>query len=154
MLEYHTSDHRPAAEPVRRRPSVRPAVCATPVPADFVAITEPLGRRIDRDLGYAGHARHVAFWYDPRADDVAWDDGRATGSAGGSWRPFLEVVAPLADVYEANVGSGESVGRDVLLLDRVTGEAWFAPRDKGLAFIGRRNPRMRAEEPARREPKG
>lgn len=141
MLEFHSPDPQPAAAPAGRRS----AACPSPVPAGFVAITEPLGRRIDRDLGYAGHARHVAFWYDPRADDVMWDDGRLVGSAGGAWRSFLDVVAPLADVYEANVGSGESVGRDVLLLDRVTGEAWFAPRENGLALIGRRNPRMKAK---------
>src|SRR6476646_2167964 len=96
----------------------------------FVEIVDCLPAQIDRQLGYFGHSRFVAFRYEPRAEDVMWTDEKSFGIATGAWQTFHREVAGLADLYAVNVGS-DNVGSnnvgldkgaasDVLVYDRVS----------------------------------
>ena len=95
----------------------------------FIKLTGLLQRRIDRALGYFGQSRFVFFYFEPRGEEVVWNDGRSYGFATGAWLTFGERVIPLARRCGAHVGDGDGRGEHVLLIDRVTGHAYFAPRD-------------------------
>lgn len=114
---------------------------ATELPADFVRLIESLADNCDRQLGYFGAGRFVAFRYEPRAEDVIWEDERSFGIGTGAWQAFFDEVQPLADLYSVNVGnSGAAAGRPdhVLVFDRVGHTAYFAPRSSAEDFLARR----------------
>ena len=102
----------------------------------FVPLSERLPAGIDRRLGYCGDAPFVSFYYEPRGEEVVWEDGRTYGFGSGGWCAFLAVIAPLARRYGADLGDGAAAGKDVLLLDRLRGSAYFAPRGSARRFVG------------------
>lgn len=133
--------------------SRRPPASASPVaaaqavcdlPPDFVELSECLPSRSERQLGYFGDGRYVAFRYEPRAEDVMWCDERSFGIATGAWQRFLDEVEPLADVYGVNVGSHGRSADHVLVFDRVRHTCYFAPRASAEAFLARRRELMPA----------
>ena len=48
------------------------------VPSTFIELSERL-RSMDRRLGYYGQERFVFFYYEPRGEEVIWNDGRSYG---------------------------------------------------------------------------
>lgn len=105
--------------------------------AGFTRVSEPLVPWIARDLGYFGRARFVCFYYEPRGDEVIWRDGQSYGFGTGGWSLFTDKIAPVARAYGAQVGSSQSFATDVLLIDRSTGEAYFAERKRAEQFLAR-----------------
>ena len=108
------------------------------IPFDFVELSECFPSQTDRQLGYFGQSRFVAFRYEPRAEDVIWRDERSFGIATGAWQVFLDQIAPLADLYDVNVGSNGKTADHVLVFDRTRLTAYFAPRASAEAFLSHR----------------
>ncbi|HXE52922.1 MAG TPA: hypothetical protein VN541_07910 [Tepidisphaeraceae bacterium] len=108
------------------------------VPTDFIEIIDCLPPAIDRKLGYFGDGRYVTFHYEPRAQDVIWQDDRTFGIATGAWSAFTDEIQPLADAYGVNVGADGRPADHVLVCDRVRMTAYFAPRQAAEAFLTRR----------------
>lgn len=134
---------------VSRRPPApaKPFVAAkgfSELPADFVELSECMPSHSDRQLGYFGDGRFVAFHYEPRAEDVMWRDERSFGIATGAWQRFLDEVEPLADFYGVNVGSHGRSAEHVLVFDRVRLTCYFAPRASAEAFLAHRRELMPA----------
>lgn len=142
--------------PVGMRPvEMRPVE----MPPDFVPLFEPIAGCDGRSLGYVGDERFVVFRYEPRVEEVVWNDGHSYGFGTGGWRDFLQHIAPLADRYAARLCLGGAAdggaadggpvadagaggrraceGADVLVLDRHTGAAYFAGRDSAERFLAR-----------------
>jgi hypothetical protein len=112
------------------------------LPEDFVELIECLPPRSERELGYFGDARYVAFRYEPRAEDVMWRDDRSFGISTGAWQAFLDEIQPLADLYDVNVGSNGRPATHVLLIDRTCQSAYFAPRESAEGFLAHRRDLM------------
>lgn len=109
-------------------------------PADFIPLPEPLSGWTDRSLGYVGDARFVMFRYEPRGEEVVWNDGETYGFGAGGWCDFLDRVAPLADRSGVNLGlgwGGPTPATAVLVLDRHSGAAYFASRRSAEQFLTR-----------------
>ena len=127
---------RPPWAPPPYAPGLGRAHGADPLPAGFVALSERLPPGLDRRLGYVGDERFVIFYYEPRGEEVVWDDGHTYGFGAGGWCAFEDVVAPLGRRYGADLGNEVSAGRDVLVLDRLRGMAYFAERGCARRFVG------------------
>jgi hypothetical protein len=108
---------------------------ASAVPPSFLKLTGRLQQRIDRTLGYFGQNRFVLFYFEPRGQEVIWNDGRSYGFAAGGWKPFTEKVIPLARAAGAHVGDCDRRGDHVLLVDRLTGHPYFAPKDQAARLV-------------------
>ena len=130
----------------RRPPAPAKSVAAAQtigrIPADFIELSECLPARSERQMGYFGDSRFVAFHYEPRAEDVMWRDERSFGIATGAWQRFLDEVEPLAELYGVNVGNHGRSAQDVLVFDRVRLTCYFAPRASAEAFLARRRDLM------------
>ena len=142
MNQHHhplPQPHRPPAEAAAAAALFDPETAA-----DFWELPRPLPAGTDRRLGYFGEGRFVAFHYEPRGEEVVWDDGRSYGFASGAWCYFADRVAPLAERHGFHLGfdpAGAHPASDVLLIDRLAGRAYFAPRDTARRLLGR--PRRR-----------
>jgi hypothetical protein len=117
---------------------LRPVSGGEPMPSEFVEILDTLPAQIDRQLGYFGRSRFVAFRYEPRAEEVMWSDELSFGIATGAWQAFHDDVQPIASLYDVNVGSEKQPADHVLLYDRVRTTAYFAPRQAAEVFLERR----------------
>jgi hypothetical protein len=104
-------------------------------PSGFVELTGRLQQRIDRVLGYFGQSRFVFFYFEPRGEEVIWNDGHSYGFATGGWCAFGEEIIPLARSCGAHVGDVDGNGEHVLLIDRITGNAYFAPREAAKRLV-------------------
>ena len=109
------------------------ALFAPVVPAGFVKIEGRVRQRIDRALGYFGQARFVFFYFEPRGEEVVWNDGHSYGFATGAWLTFDRKISPLARNCGLNLG--DSGSGHVLLVDRMTGQAYFAPRAEAEQLV-------------------
>ena len=103
-------------------------------PAGFVKVDARLRQRIDRTLGYFGESRFVFFYFEPRGEEVVWNDGHSYGFATGAWVTFDRKISPLARSCGVNLDAGGESGH-VLLIDRMTGQAYFAPREQAERFV-------------------
>jgi len=112
------------------------------IPYDFIELTECLPPQNERQLGYFGDARFVAFRYEPRAEDVIWCDDRSFGIATGAWQVFFDEIVPLAELYGVNAGNHGRAAQHVLMFDRVRHTAYFAPRESAEAFLSHRSELM------------
>ena len=114
------------------------------VPPGFLKLTGRLQQRIDRALGYFGQARFVFFYFEPRGEEVVWNDGHSYGFATGGWKTFGEKILPLAQGM--NVGQTSGRADHVLLIDRVRAHAYFAPRGEAESLVAEqvRAPRITA----------
>jgi hypothetical protein len=108
------------------------------LPDDFVELSECMASHTDRQLGYFGNGRFVAFRYEPRAEDVIWRDERTFGIATGAWQAFFDEILPLADLYGVNVGTNTRPADHVVLFDRTRKTGYFAPRQSAEAFLSHR----------------
>jgi hypothetical protein len=108
------------------------------LPDDFLELSECLSANTDRQLGYFGEGRFVAFRYEPRAEDVMWTDERSFGISTGAWQRFFDEVEPLAELYGFNLGGHGRPAADVMVFDRVRRTCYFAPRASAEAFLSRR----------------
>jgi hypothetical protein len=108
------------------------------MPSEFVEILDTLPAQIDRQLGYFGRARFVAFRYEPRAEDVMWSDESSFGIATGAWQIFHDDVEPIANLYDVNIGGEKKQAESVLLYDRIRATGYFASRQAAEAFLERR----------------
>jgi hypothetical protein len=109
------------------------------VPEDFVDIGTILGAEIDRRLGYRGEERYVIFYYEPRGQEIIWQDCRSYGFALGGWRTFMRHVEPVMETFDVSIGNAESHGRHVLVVDRLLGIAYVAPRESGERFVAKQS---------------
>jgi hypothetical protein len=125
----------PAAESA---PELSPdgARVADAPPPGFLALPERLPPYLDRRLGYVGDDRFVIFYYEPRGEEVVWEDGHTYGFGAGGWCAFEDLVAPLGKLHGADLGNTVSAGRDVLVLDRQRGLTYFAERGCARRFVG------------------
>ena len=105
------------------------------VPDGFHRLDRPLYDGIDRKLGYFGEGRYVLFYYEPRGEEVIWDDGRSYGFGLGAWRTFLEHIEPLTRRYGVDLGYGDEPQKHALVIDRDAHEAYFARRDSAKALV-------------------
>lgn len=101
----------------------------------FVKVSDCLQQGIDRHLGYHGDGRFVLFYYEPRGEEVMWNDGTSYGFAAGGWRVYLEDIEPLGERYGVCLGGDGGRPRHGLLLDRARNEAWFAELADASAFV-------------------
>lgn len=100
-------------------------------------LSERLHPWLDRKLGYFGDARFVMFYWEPRGQEVMWNDGRSYGFGTGAWSFFSAKIAPLANRYSVRLGDGDTAGHQALVIDRVRRHAYFAHRDLAEAFLTR-----------------
>lgn len=124
----------PSMEVMPEAPSVV-AGAACQVPADFQPLPARRLQRIDRRLGYFGTNRFVAFYYEPRGDEVVWNDGRSYGFACGGWQAFTQDVAPIADSAGADLGDSQHRGAHALVVDRRLGQVYFADQAAAKRFV-------------------
>lgn len=113
---------------------VAPPDFLTPL-AGFDRLSERVLQWIDRKLGYFGASRFVFFYYEPRGQEVMWNDGRSYGFGSGGWMAFGDEVAPVAARHGVDLGDESHKGRQVLLLDRTKGDAYFADRRSAERFV-------------------
>ncbi|MFI5378685.1 MAG: hypothetical protein ACHRHE_05270 [Tepidisphaerales bacterium] len=106
---------------------------------------------LDRRLGYIGERRFVFFCYEPRGEEVLWNDGRSYGFGFGGWQTFIDHVVPAAAARGLNVGSSDRPADQVLVVDRVLREACFSDRDSAEVLVARQSPfAATADEPRTR----
>lgn len=131
------SESEPARANPARVPSESPAPGAAlpEFPPDAVRLPERLQQCVDRKLGYFGSNRWVFFYFESRGHEVVWNDGRSYGFSCGGWMAFEDEVLPLAGRHAAEVGGDHSRARDVLLVDRTTGDLYFADRLGAERFV-------------------
>jgi hypothetical protein len=104
------------------------------VPATFVKVSERL-HLMDRRLGYFGRERFVFFYYEPRGEEVIWNDGRSYGFASGGWAAFMHEVSRIGKRYGVNIGTQGIANTHVLMLDREEQSAYFAQEWEAESFI-------------------
>jgi hypothetical protein len=104
------------------------AVASALLSEEFLRISDVLEPKLDRALGYRGTDRFVLFYYEPRGQEVMWQDAHSYGFAIGGWQLFLDQIAPLMDRYGVSIGSPLAHGCYALVVDRLFGNAYFAPR--------------------------
>jgi len=106
------------------------------IPAEFRTPLERQQQWVDpRRLGYFGSGRFVFFYYEPRGEEVVWNDGRTYGFGYGGWMAFQDEVAPLAQFHGADVGGEQRRGAHVLVVDRELKQAYFADRTIAEHFV-------------------
>ncbi len=105
------------------------------LPSNFISLAGLLPGEFDRRLGYRRDERYVLFYFEPRGHEVIWQDRESYGFAIGGWRLFTELVHPLAAKFGVHVGDDEAHGSEVLFIDRLLNDAYFAPRQSAEAFL-------------------
>lgn len=108
-----------------------------PLSVDFVELTKIRATSIEHRLGYFGKERFVIFGYCPGGGEVVWKDGLSYGFGAGGWQVFLYELAPLAACHGAALGSLQSAGTHVLVMDRLRARTFAAPRERAEAFMAR-----------------
>ncbi len=108
---------------------------APDIPHEFLRLPQGLQQPIDRRLGYFGQGRFVFFYYEPRGDEVMWNDGRTYGFGTGGWEMFHQDIAPLAEQHGMNVGVSGRRAEHALVLDRERREAYLAEREAAEEFV-------------------
>ena len=103
--------------------------------ARFVAVVQNSLRGVDQLLGYGGRDRFVMLYYEPRGEEVIWRDSRSYGFATGAGPTFIDGVAPVAELYDVEVGSNGKPAKQVLLVDRKEQRAYFADKGEALRFL-------------------
>lgn len=115
---------------------------ASAVPPGFLKVSDPLQQWLDRQLGYFGDDRYVFFYYEPRGEEVMWNDGRGYGFGNGAWQTFFDQVAPVASRHGVNVGAGEVPGEHALVVDRLCRQAYFADLTSAKAWVSGQHSRL------------
>lgn len=87
--------------------------------ANLTQINLPVPPMLEAALGYNGHMRYVAFYWDAEADTVRYDDGATDEEADFEAFDLMvlhEKTAPALAEYD--LGSDGEIPRHFLLLDR------------------------------------
>ena len=100
----------------------------------FRKILESLPASMHRQLGYFGDALQTLFYFDHRAQDIIWDDGRSYGIGTGGWQVFAEVIEPIARKYGVEIG-GNRPAVTALVLDRSIDSACFAKLSEARRLV-------------------
>ncbi len=101
---------------------------------DFLEVSE-IASAVE-DLGYDGHARRVAWWWEPMEDALAWADSNSGTAVGrGNNSAWWETIAPMLFIAGQDCGSRSGLGTSILVWDRHDRRVWIAPRAEGLAFV-------------------
>jgi hypothetical protein len=108
---------------------------ATEVPGDFVELSELGITSVEHKLGYFGNDPLVIFGYCVGGGEIIWRDSQGSGFGTGAWRTFLDEIAPLASRYGVHLGSIDSAGSHVLLIDRHKHFVYAAPRESAERFL-------------------
>jgi len=108
---------------------------ASVISPGLVPVRGYVQQSVDHMLGYLGKARFAFFYYEPRGEEVVWNDGRSYGFGTGGWRAFLSEIVPLADHYGVDLGDVHARGKHVLLVDRQLRQAFFADRESAEAVV-------------------
>lgn len=104
-------------------------------PPDFIQISHRLSIHADRQLGYHRDERFVGFYYEPRGQEIIWQDGSSYGFGLGGWRFFTQYVEPITRFYDVHIGDAHVAGGHILILDRLYNHAYFAPRESAERFL-------------------
>lgn len=101
----------------------------------------PLPPRLAEFLGYPGHARFIAFYWEPVGDELMYEDGQSAGT--GEWYPFKRLVehprvAPL--VFRYDFGSSDSEAMHWLVIDRQISQAYVSTVADARAFLDGQHP--------------
>jgi hypothetical protein len=90
---------------------------------------------MDQKLGYHGKDRFVLFYYEPRGEEVIWQDSHSSGFSTGFGQCFIDELSPVADVHKVHVGSSGTPAAQVLLIDRAESRSYFVERDEATRFL-------------------
>ena len=104
-------------------------------PASLVELSSCLEQCIDRKLGYVGSQRFVYFYYEPRGEEVIWNDGQSYGFGFGGWLTFTDQISPLGQRYGITLGDSHHRGEHVLVIDRELRHAYFADKQCAQAVV-------------------
>lgn len=107
------------------------------LPSDVVELIELRSASIEHRLGYFRNEPFVMFGYCPGGGEVMWKDGHSSGFGTGGWKIFLQEIAPLAARQGASLGDLTSAGTHVLLMDRIRGTVYAAPRESAERLFSR-----------------
>lgn len=133
-----------------------PEDCST-VLAPLVALIEKSVQGMDQKLGYHGKDRFVLFYYEPRGEEVIWQDSHSSGFSTGFGQCFIDELAPVAEAHKVDIGHSGSPGSQVLLIDRAQRRAYFAARDEAvrcLADAAKKQPAGNSDTPDKTAPLG
>ena len=108
---------------------------ASVAPGHSIWVGNALGPDIDRRLGYRGERRFVMFYFEPRGQEMIWQDTDSYGFGLGGWRTFMDHVEPLAELYGVSIGNLRDHGDHALIIDRLLNQAYLVPRNLAEEFI-------------------
>src|SRR5580704_8925534 len=111
-----------------------PESCSA-VLAPLVALIEKSVRGMDQKLGYRGKDRFVLFYYEPRGEEVIWQDRPSSGFSTGFGQCFIDELSPVAEVHKVDLGNSGTPGPQVLLIDRTERQAYFVERDEAIRCL-------------------
>jgi hypothetical protein len=88
--------------------------------ASIASLACPVPPMLEHVLGYSGHMRFVAFYWEPLGDELAWTDGPSSliGASSGGWQAFTQHPLVRSYLQNYNFGSSDSEATHWLLLDR------------------------------------
>lgn len=106
------------------------------IPRSFEQLPMTMPPRLAELLGYPGHCRFVAFYWEQIGDELMFNDGLFAGTA--ECYPFKRLVehfrvAPIVSRYD--FGSSDSEAAHWLVIDRRASRAFGAPISAARAFL-------------------
>jgi hypothetical protein len=125
---------------LRASPERQPADDESPLvslPPEAIELIQWRSASIENRLGYFRDEPLVIFGYCPGGGEVIWKDGHSSGFGTGSWKVLLYEIAPLAACRGVNLGSINSAGTHVLLMDRVKARLYAVPRTVAEDLLAR-----------------
>ena len=128
-------------------PLPEPLIVSPAESGETQEILELLPPGIHRQLGYFGSASCILFYYDVRAEDVIWNDGRGHGIGTGGWQTLVNVIEPLAKKYHA-VLIGHGSAPQALVIDRNTRSAYFIDMNQAKRVVQAQNQCKSPEDPS------
>jgi hypothetical protein len=109
------------------------------LPMDWRLIQGVFPVGFDRQLGYRGPARFVAFWWNDDEDDVACNDGKTVTASTGQWEFWTTTIAPNSPFFRgrfgAHLGATEEPATHVLVWDRLRQLCYIAEKESAEEFL-------------------
>lgn len=107
-----------------------------PLPTDFTPLTVVIpGSDKPEFLGYRGNARFVGFYWDNDIRGAVWFDGSNPKPGRSQNFTFQRFVRPLGFLHKVNFGTRGGIASHILIWDRETSSAYFAPRESAMQFL-------------------
>lgn len=84
------------------------------------------------DHAGANQSQFLAFFYS--CSKATWSDGRASGTFSfyGLWEPWINYLAMAIELFDADLGTDESIADHCLLCDRGSGRVYLAENNREL----------------------